>query len=96
MDMCKFMNRKRIRNPRYAPEFLERKLSPSAFVGVLTTPAAVVKVDPGSNTPTAPTPANPSPTNLYLTDPTMPEDGNGFPPTNDPYPLPPIGPEVPA
>lgn len=28
-------------------------------------------------------------------DPSMPDDGNGFPPT-DPYPLPPLGPEVPA
>jgi hypothetical protein len=28
---------RKIRNPRYAPEFLERKLSPSAYVGHLAT-----------------------------------------------------------
>jgi hypothetical protein len=28
---------RKIRNPRYAPEFLERKLSPSALVGHLAT-----------------------------------------------------------
>jgi hypothetical protein len=90
------MNRKRIRNPRYAPEFLERKLNPSAFVGVLTTPAAVVMVDPGSDTPTNPTPGNPSPTDPDPTDPGPPDDWNGCPTTTDPYPLPPIGPVVPA
>jgi hypothetical protein len=76
------MNRKRIRNPRYAPEFLERKLSPSAVVGVLVTPAAYAL-------------NNPSPTDPDPTDPTTPDDGDGYPPT-DPYPLPPIGPGGPA
>jgi hypothetical protein len=70
---------KRIRNPRYAPEFLERKLSPSAFLVNNVAPAVVAD--------------NPPPTDP--TDPPMPEDGNGFPPT-DPYPFPPIGPVVPA
>lgn len=29
-------------------------------------------------------------------DPVSPDDGGEFPPTSDPYPIPPIGPEVPA
>jgi hypothetical protein len=86
---------KRIRNPRYAPEFLERKLSPSAFLGDSGTPAGYVMVDPGSDTPPDPTPGNPSPTDPDPTDPVTPEDGNGCPPT-DPYPLPPLDPVVPA
>ncbi len=34
------------RNPRYAPEFLERKLSPSAMIGSLAAVAVVSSVSP--------------------------------------------------
>jgi hypothetical protein len=40
------MKTKRIRNPRYAPEFLERKLSPSTFTPVPDTQSAVSLVAP--------------------------------------------------
>lgn len=55
------------RNPRYAPEFLERKLSPSAYVGGLTAAAAVSTMTPSPNTtnfnadPTDPPPPPPDP-----------------------------------
>lgn len=63
-------NARKVRNPRYAPEFLERKLSPSSFSGSLTLTAEVclmaandAEVDPntipGTTTPPDIEPAGP-------------------------------------
>jgi hypothetical protein len=50
-------NMGRYRNPRYAPEFLERKLSPTAFVApaplVFVPTAAPVPADTNNDTPDA-------------------------------------------
>lgn len=72
--MSRFRNRP-IRNPRYAPEFLERKLSPSGLdAGAI--PVDVAYTDPTattSDTTTDPTdPGDPIPT-----DPTPPPDPSG-------------------
>lgn len=60
----------RFRNPRYAPESLERRLNPSDFVGLL--PAAQV----------APGPAAPAPLPLPYPplDPSLPPSGDPLPP----------------
>ena len=60
---------KRVRNPRYAPEFLERKLSPSALFGG-TSVAEVYHMS--ENTPPPPPPPPPPPGNLPLLDPIGP------------------------
>jgi hypothetical protein len=43
----------RIRNPRYAPEFLERKLSPSSY-GVIRPPVMVAPTPPPPTFPPDP------------------------------------------
>ncbi len=48
---------RKIRNPRYAPEFLERKLSPTDLFGGLS---AVAMVSIASNDPPPPPPPPPS------------------------------------
>lgn len=56
----------RFRNPRYAPEFLERRLSPSVSVGSLSTVSACVSTTCTTTTldsPPAPAPC-PDPTDL--------------------------------
>lgn len=61
---------RRIRNPRYAPDFvLERKLSPSAL-GVAAVPAQVAAYDGPTYPPTDPTDP---------TDPTTPPGDPGGP-----------------
>src|SRR4051812_4935828 len=74
MEPRKLMSR--IRNPRYAPESLERKLSPSQFLGGLPTAADYFcPVAPTSSPeiPTAYPPLAPPPTALSMpvTDPTV-------------------------
>jgi len=69
----------RIRNPYYAPEFLEKRLSPSGLPG----PAAPAEVAPLF--PPGPTPPPP-------TYPPIPPDPS-LPPIE--FPLPPVGPAVP-
>ena len=89
---------RRLRNPRYAPEALERKLSPSAFFGpAASVPSVQVLVGPQSPDPSPQPdgdddldPADPAPV-----DPVTPDDGDGSPPS-DPFPAPPIGPSGPA
>ena len=54
---------RKIRNPRYAPEFLEKKLSPSSF-GYVPAPAVQVGAltlndDPPTYPPDEPTPPDP-------------------------------------
>jgi hypothetical protein len=71
---------RKIRNPRYAPEFLERKLSPSALVGHFAT----VLVSHPIHT-------NPSSTHVTIQAMDAPTD-----PPNDPMPNSPAGPVVPA
>ena len=57
---------RKIRNPRYAPEFLERKLSPSAMISSLASVAAVSNtypdMSPSIDVPVIPppTPSNPT------------------------------------
>jgi hypothetical protein len=70
----------RYRNPRYAPEWLERKLSPGFFAPTTPVPVVLGAPDP------EPDPPAPDPNDPYPTDPIIPE----------PDPLPPIGPAVPA
>jgi hypothetical protein len=66
---------RKIRNPRYAPEFLERKLSPSSSLAA-TVPAIVMSYD-GPPSP-SPDPTDPtSPTDP--TDPTPPPGSPGGP-----------------
>ena len=74
---------RKIRNPRYAPEFLERKLSPSAVMGGMASVAVYQFASSGSE----PSPGGPN-------DP-MPVPGTGTP---DPTPPPsnPTGPVGPA
>jgi hypothetical protein len=58
---------RKIRNPRYAPEFLERKLSPTSFMMAPATAQVATMSDP------TPTPApTPSPTPTDPSDPTTP------------------------
>jgi hypothetical protein len=72
----------RIRNPRYAPEWLERKLSPSSLIATPVT--AEVQVTPSAT-------ANDDPPPPY--DPTLPSSpGNPIPPP----PSNPGGPSGPA
>jgi hypothetical protein len=75
---------RQIRNPRYAPEFLERKLSPSSLV---VTPVAaevqVVSVVASTDCPPTFPPYDPSPTGP-----------GGIPPL--PPPIPPGGPSDPC
>ena len=61
------MARHRYRNPRFAPEFLERKLSPS---GLVTTAAIVVRLDDPEPLPPPNLPGSPPP--IPPTDPTVP------------------------
>jgi hypothetical protein len=98
---------RRIRNPRYAPEFLERKLSPSNVVPASVAPAAystvldpapVVDEDPtgdvaDSSTLDSSDPTSPFPTDPTPSDPGTPDDGNGDPPTA-PLPVPTPGPAI--
>ncbi len=52
--------RRRIRNPRYAPEFLEGRLSPSAFyLPADYQPAVVANPTPPTPTPLPPPPNDP-------------------------------------
>ena len=85
---------RKIRNPRYAPESLERKLSPTAFLGGLMPTAEVATSDP--TTPPPLVPADPVPTGMGgTTDPgTLP--GTGVPTPDTPPILPPTGPIGPA
>lgn len=63
---------RKIRNPRFAPEFLERKLSPSS-AGYALVPAQVMMYDGPTYPPTDPTdPTSP-------TDPTTPPGDPGGP-----------------
>ncbi len=73
-----------IRNPRYAPEFLERKLSPSAYVGHLTT----VLVSHPSNGQTVSHPGKPQAPRPMVDTP--------IETPNDPMPQLPSGPVGPA
>jgi len=73
------------RNPRFAPEFLERKLSPSSYY---VTPTAYVSSQ-GSSTP----PSNIDPPEYPKPTP-PPSEGDGTPPIN-PCPSP-GGPTTPA
>ena len=66
---------RKIRNPRYAPEFLERKLSPSALV--FSPPAQVQVVKAPSDGPTYP-PQDPTDP-VDPTDPTTPPSDPGGP-----------------
>jgi hypothetical protein len=59
----------RIRNPKYAPEMLERKLSPSSLV---PTPAAAPAYVASTDTPPPPPPPPP-----VLPDPIIPVGPNG-------------------
>jgi hypothetical protein len=100
---------RRIRNPRYAPEFLERKLSPSDVMPTSLAPAYFalgnqdINLDPTLNEETLNNvdvmsdsgPSSPYPTDPTPADPGTPDDGNGDPPT-DPLPVPMPGPVVPA
>jgi hypothetical protein len=86
---------KRIRNPRYAPEFLERKLSPSTLATDAVAPADYSTTDAVLDPATAPDPSSPYPSDPYPADPGTPDDGNGDPPT-DPIPVPTPGPVGPA
>jgi hypothetical protein len=63
--------RRRIRNPRYAPEFLEKRLSPSSLTGSLTTSAYVGT----TSTTTDPTPSPSGNGDPVLTPPTIPTSG---------------------
>ena len=65
---------RKIRNPRYAPEFLERKLSPSG--GYATVPAIVMNYDGPANP--VPDPTDPT-TPTDPTDPTPPPGNPGGP-----------------
>lgn len=71
---------RKFRNPRYAPESLERKLSPSGLVGNLAAVVYFAPADDGSGTQAPPTP---------------PPPGNGPPPPTPP-PAPQTGPGGPA
>jgi len=55
---------RKIRNPRYAPEFLEKKLSPTDLLGGLTATAAVscMSTDTTYTTLNDPPPILPPPT----------------------------------
>lgn len=77
---------RRIRNPRYAPECLERKLSPSAAVPL--PPAQVQALDSPADPPNDPMPDQPS-------GPVGPAAAYSDPP-NDPMPDAPAGPVMPA
>ena len=50
------------RNPRYAPEFLERKLSPSAMIGSLAAVAVVSNAAPDQSPGIDVPPPKPPPT----------------------------------
>lgn len=50
---------RKIRNPRFAPEFLERKLSPSDLLG--TSASTSVLVCTSTSSPTDPVPSDPPP-----------------------------------
>lgn len=65
---------RQIRNPRYAPEFLEKRLHPSAWAGSLTTSAYVRTAMMSDTTPTPP--GNGEPVN---TPPTVPPSGPNGP-----------------
>lgn len=71
---------RRPRNPRFAPEALERRLSPS-LVG---TPAPAVEVAPPDPPPIAETPTEPEPEPQPEPEP-EPEDPS-LPPVDDPEP----------
>jgi len=60
----------RIRNPRYAPEFLERRLSPSSFVA--SRPAAYSVTTTTDPTEPPPGPGDGTPPVVPPTDPTTP------------------------
>ncbi len=60
---------RKVRNPRYAPEFLEKKLSPSTLVSGLVTVACVSALD--GNRPLPPPPPPPPPP-LPILDPIGP------------------------
>lgn len=76
----------RFRNPRYAPEFLERRLHPSSIAGVV--PAAEV-----ATSDTAPDP-RPTPRPRPIPQPEYPPTDPSLPPLGDP--LPPVGPALPG
>jgi hypothetical protein len=86
---------RRFRNPRYAPESLERKLSPSGFsypVAAEFATVAAVETTPAESTAAT---AEPPP----VPDPTDPKDPNpcpapGEPPSGDPTN--PLGPSEPG
>lgn len=71
---------RKLRNPRYAPEFLERKLSPSTMTVMPTT----VSIAPTTTTTTL---------TVVSTDPTSTTTSIDYPP---PPPPPPTGPLTPA
>lgn len=66
---------RRFRNPRYAPESLERRLSPSGLASPLAAEFATLDT-PGHPVPGDPEPDYPSPP--------IPPDGSGEPPIDDP------------
>jgi hypothetical protein len=66
---------RQIRNPRYAPEFLEKRLHPSAFAGSLTT-SAYVRTSATISDPAPPPGGNGEPVN---TPPTAPPSGPNGP-----------------
>jgi hypothetical protein len=71
---------RKIRNPRYAPDFLERRLSPSTSAGSLATVAVYSTFDATAAYDTT-------------SDPTLPGDGT---PPSAPQPPLPAGPSGPA
>ena len=73
---------RKIRNPRYAPEFLERKLSPSDITAMMPTAVVAPTTDPTTTD-----------TLIVSTEPTTDPTLIDYPP---PPPPPPTGPTVPA
>ena len=81
---------RRFRNPAYAPESLERKLSPS---GIVAAPVAAEVYVPAAPVPVALSPLNPATSSVTATSPTDPP-----PPSSPTDPAPPTNPDplVPA
>lgn len=68
----------RFRNPRYAPEFLERRLSPSDLGAIQ--PPALIAPSPAPEPEPQPEPSSPP------TDPSLPPLGDPLPPAGPALP----------
>ena len=84
------MRHRSFRNPQYAPEMLERKLSPSD-IAVAPPPADVTTVD---TTATAPAPTDTTVVYVDAYAPVVPSDGSDGPILVPPMPNGPTGPAV--